>query len=171
MNLLAQHTARLATISALALTFTVTVFFISLPSNALANPQRSARKGPKRSSSGSVPSTAAARVVLEQRGKEEELFTVKSFRRLNGYSHGDGIYTIEFEAVVQCLKKGLMLLSPGDLACGEKGETVRYSDAVALQKTENGWRAVAWGSDAKMAGVRWRGNGTQPNNSLQVSAG
>ena len=126
--------------AAIALASTFVLLFVS---SLAAVPQRSrSRSAPKTS----VPTTAFVRAQLEAKGKKEQLFTVKGFRRLNGFDRGSDGYTVEFEAVVKCLKSGGMLQLAGDPPCNGEGETVRYSSNVWLQKTENGWRVLLWGS-------------------------
>ncbi len=126
--------------AAAALVLSIVLTLSGLASSA-AMPQKSRNRVAGRTS---IPSTPLVKALLEEKGKQEELFTVKSFRRLNGIDQGPGYYTVEFEAVVKCLKSNTLVLA-GDPGCNE-GETVRYSSAVLLQKTEKGWRVHHWGS-------------------------
>lgn len=96
----------------------------------------------------SIPAPSTGRAWLAQRGKETGLFKVISFRKTNGINHGDGVYTMEFEAVVSCLDTNVpaetgpfaMTLTACDRPACRKGKTAKIEDAITLQKTERGWR-------------------------------
>jgi hypothetical protein len=94
----------------------------------------------------SIPPTLVARTWLAKKGKDSGLFTLTSFRRTNGVSHGDGVYTIEFQAVVACTGSNVgngpfaIALTDCDSPACTKGKTVKYSGKMTLEKTERGWR-------------------------------
>ncbi len=102
----------------------------------------------------SVPPTSVGRTWLAKRGKESGLFRLTSFRRINGVNHGDGVYTIEFEAVVICTDSNVskstgpfaMTLTDCDRPACTKSKSVRYTDKMTLEKTERGWRFHHCGS-------------------------
>jgi len=97
--------------------------------------------------SSSVPTESDGRDFFEAKGKEDNLFKVKSFTKTNG-SGDEKVYDVEYQAELECLKSnassGIEIASPFGIRihCDNAGQAINRKGHLAFRKTEKGWQIV-----------------------------
>lgn len=101
----------------------------------------------------SKPTEANGREVFENKAKEGS-FSLVSFKKTNGTDTGADLYTLDFEAALECGVAGkagtptlVFVHNKCVFQCVEKGQKMTLKGAMTFQKSGAGW---------KVADCEWR---------------
>jgi len=102
----------------------------------------------------STPSESEARKFFEEKGKNINLYEVKSFKKTNGTGN-EKSYKMEYEAELQCLRQNVTNFSGLDavdnedtkkgkfaIKCRTPNAVVKNQGTLLFEKMETGWRVA-----------------------------